>query len=170
MYKCQEVLSAWLNMQKTHRSHHGQCSEPPPSPSQALLKSIPACVHWILPCMEHRELQGITGGGEPPAACPDLSKSGLLWSSTQFCMFSLSDVLWGEAKNKSQGHFLLGADSMAWSGVHCPRSISTNFGEMPTPSLSPWSRRWRPLTNAGHGVLVGLWEEVWEGEDEGTRS
>lgn len=41
-------------MQKIHRSHHGQCPDPPPSPSQALLTSIPTCACWVIPGTKHR--------------------------------------------------------------------------------------------------------------------
>jgi hypothetical protein len=50
---------------------------------------------------------------------------------------------------------------MVQSGFPCPMSNEA------CPSSSPW---WGQLTDADRGVLVGLREEVWEGEDEGTCS
>lgn len=63
-----------------------------------------------------------------------------------------------------------------WERTAWPRVVSIapkhhhQLCEIVSHSLSPRSRGWRTLTAAGQGVLVGLWEEVWKGEDEGTWS
>lgn len=139
-------------MQKIHRSHHGQCFDPPQAHHRQCSQASPlVCAGSFLAQStgNYRESQGEVSHQlhAPTSASQGCSKilHDSICSHFQMCF--------GEKQNNEiQGCFLVGGDSMAQNGIHCPSGIPTNFGEMPTPSLSSW----RPLTNTGQGVLVGF--------------